>query len=180
MNWSSFWTACGGFFAVVAVIVALWLAKYAQKKKLKLQFSDNVKISTGMGQKTGELVSLNVTNVGNRTVVLARWGIQLKGDYKLLIVPNLPMESLPVPFQNSFAREFPYSLDIEHEVTLYYEKCKFLKAISESCQNNEIEPEQKIIFFVTDSTGKEYCVKSQKKAKEYCAIVNETKKVMQE
>ena len=108
--------------------------------------------------------------------VLTRWGFQLKNNKRMLIVSNLPMDSLPIPFQKQFIREFPYKLDIEQRVTLYYEKCKFIKIISDSCENNELDPEQKIIFYVTDSAGKEYFVKSKKKAKEYCENIKSDKK----
>ena len=131
-------------------------------------FSDDVRIATGLGENVGELVSLDVTNIGNRMTVLIRWGFELKNNEKMIIVSNLPMDSLPVLLQKQFISKFPYNLDIEQQVTLYYEKCKFLKVISDSCQKNELDPNQKIIFYVTDSTGKEYRVKSKKKAKEYC------------
>lgn len=174
MDWMLFWTAfgaiggtLGALATAAAVFVALWQTKYSQKKKLKLVFSDDVKIATGLGENVGELVSLDVTNIGNRMTVLTRWGFQLNDNKKMLIVSNLPMDSLPVLLQKEFIRKFPYKLDIEQRVTLYYEKCKFIKAVSDSCRNNELDPNQKIVFYVTDSTGKEYCAKSQKKVKDF-------------
>ena len=96
-----------------------------------------------MGENVGELVSLDVTNIGNRMTVLIRWGFELKNNEKMIIVSNLPMDSLPVLLQKQFISKFPYNLDIEQQVTLYYEKRKFLKVISDSCQKNELEPNQK-------------------------------------
>ena len=169
-----FWTAfgaiggtLGALATAAAVIVALWQTKYSQRKKLKLVFCDDVKAVTGPGQEVTELVSLNVINTGNRITVLTRWGFLLKGGQRMMIFSNIPIDTLPPLFQTQFKTEFPYKLDVEQRVTLYYEKCLFTKIVSESCQNNELNPERKIVFYVTDSTGKEYFVKSQKRAKEY-------------
>lgn len=56
MDWLLFWTAFGAIGGTIgalatatAVFVALWQTKYSNKKKLKLAFSDDVVIASGLG-----------------------------------------------------------------------------------------------------------------------------------
>ena len=56
MDWNLFWTAfgaIGGTLGAVAttaaVIVALWQTKYANKKRLKVEFSDNIIVVPSQG-----------------------------------------------------------------------------------------------------------------------------------
>lgn len=56
MNWELFWTAfgaiggtLGAIATTAAVIVALWQTKYANKKQLKVEFSDNIVVVPSQG-----------------------------------------------------------------------------------------------------------------------------------
>ena len=56
MNWELFWTAfgaiggtLGAIATTAAVIVALWQTKYANKKQLKVEFSDNIVLVPSQG-----------------------------------------------------------------------------------------------------------------------------------
>lgn len=176
MDWTLFWTAFGaiggtlGAFATAgAVIVALWQTKYAYKKKLKVKFDDVGSAISNSGTKIFEFVSLTVTNVGNRDVVIERWGFDLENKREALIFSEMPINGLPQVVQDAFRSKFPYTLPIEQRTSFYYEKALFMKMIPEYCHNKELNPKKPIRFFVKDSTGRKYYCESAKKAGEYIA-----------
>lgn len=174
-DWNLFWTAFGAIGTVLgsiattaAVIVALWQTRIAYKKKLKLSFDDNTKIMADSGTIIADFVSLSVTNIGNKDIVISSWGFYLKNKSKVKIFSNLPIENLPLLLKNEFITKFPYKLSVEHSTTFYYERRLFLKIIPEYYENGELDADKPIKFYVMDSTGKEYTVKSKRTAKECC------------
>ena len=173
MDWMLFWTAFGAIGGTLgalatfgAIVVALWQTKYAYKKKLKLQFCDNVKIANNSGEIVIELVSLEVTNIGNRDLILHRWGFQIDKHKEIQILSELPMNGIPSHISTAFITKFPYKLEMEHKVTLYYEKKLFVKLLPEH-YNNKKALNKHLECFVKDSTGRKYYVKSDKRIKEY-------------
>lgn len=174
MDWMVFWTAfgaiggsIGALATAAAVIVALWQTKYAYKKKLKLTFCDDVKIASNAGMLITELISLTITNIGNKTILLDSWGFKLKGSKRMKIFTNLPSETIPCQIRSQFTIKTPYELIPEHTVTFYYEKEKFCQVVTQSCENKELDEKQKIKFYVTDSTNTDYFAISTKSAKSY-------------
>lgn len=175
MDWNLFWTAFGAIGGTIgalattaAVIVALWQTKYTHKKKLKLKFDDNTKIMGGSGQLMADMVSMTVTNIGNREVIIDRWGFKLKDNKEIHIFSELSMENTSIYIREALRPKFPYKLALEESVTLYYEKALFLKIVPEYCEKKELNLNDKICFWVKDSTGQKYYVKTDKKAKDYC------------
>ena len=174
MDWGLFWAAFGAIGGTIgalatagAVIVALWQTKYAYKKKLKVKFDDVGSAISNSGNTMFEFVSLTVTNIGNRDVVIERWGFDVKNKRTVLIFSEMPIRGLPQAMQDTFRSKFPYTLQIEQRTSFYYEKDLFMKMIPECCQSGELDPKKPIRFFVKDSTGRKYYCKSTKKAGEY-------------
>ena len=174
MDWMLFWTAfgaIGGTFGAlataIAVIVALWQTKYSSTKKLKINFTDNVTVMGNSGKVVANFVGLTVINVGNRDLIIERWGLKLNNHREALIFSDMPMKGIPAVIQEPFVSKFPHTLPIEHSVTFYYEKTLFQQIVPEYCQNNELSKHKKITFWVKDSTGQKYYCKSPKKACEY-------------
>ena len=82
-QWSLFWDAFGAIGGTVgalataaAVIVALWQTKFSVRKKLKLSFDPHTVVMTPQNQKV-RFVSLTVVNIGNRDVVIQKWGFRV-------------------------------------------------------------------------------------------------------
>ena len=174
MDWMLFWTAFGavggtlGALATAgAVIVALWQTKYAYKKKLKVIFNDKGGVFTTFGDKLFEFVSMTITNVGNREIVIERWGFDLDDGSEMLILSDVPNSEISVYLQEALRSKLPYSLAIEQQVTFYYQKELFIKAVSECCEKGNLLKNKPIVFFAKDSTGKKYCCKTVKNACDY-------------
>ena len=174
MDWMLFWTAFGAIGGTVgalatasAVIVALWQTKYAQKKKLNVKFDDKGLAVSNIGTRLLEFISLTVTNIGNREIIIERWGFELKNKREMLIFSELPMRGIPANLQDSFRNKFPHTLQIEQRTTFYYEKALFLDLVQEHCSRGELDPKKPIRFFAKDTTGHKYYCETAKKAGEY-------------
>ena len=174
MDWMLFWTAFGAIGGTVgalatasAVIVALWQTKYAQKKKLNVKFDDKGLAVSNIGTRLLEFISLTVTNIGNREIIIERWGYELKNKHELLIFSELPMRGIPANLQDSFRNKFPHTLQIEQRTTFYYEKALFLDLVQEHCSRGELDPKKPIRFFAKDTTGRKYYCETAKKAGAY-------------
>ena len=75
MDWNIFsaiFQAFGAIATFLAVLVALWQTKYANRKRLKLSFTEVSQI-IGMKSGTVELATLTVSNIGNRAVTVQNW-----------------------------------------------------------------------------------------------------------
>ena len=168
MDWNLFWNAfgaiggtLGAIATFIAVIVALWQTKYEQKKKLKLSFSDNINVISDNGSISKKYVGVSVSNVGNRQVILKNWGILVDDKSKYVIIPdNSPIGKMIEP-------KLPEKLDIEEQKDLLYQYDLFLKLVNNILEKGQINKNEEISFFVEDSTGKKYIVKTTKKAIEY-------------
>lgn len=95
-NYDLFWTAFAAIGQVVgalatsaAVIVTLWQIRYANRKKVKMRFSDKNVVFSENGNLEFHFVKLTVTNIGNRNIIVRNWGIKVSKKQNLLIVPNV-------------------------------------------------------------------------------------------
>ena len=168
MDWTIFWTAfgaigstIGAFCTAAAVIVALWQTKVSYKKKVKITFTDNITIVSAIATKKHEYVGVTVANIGNREIVINNWGFDLHDGTRMLIVPDAS------PLGRALQVELPHRLAIEESITLYYEKDLFHGVVKESIEKQKLKPDKGITFYVTDSTGNKYTVKTDKKANFY-------------
>lgn len=157
MDWNLFWAAfgaiggtLGALATFVAVIVALWQTKFSYKKKLQLSFSDNITIVPENGNKFYHYVGVTITNIGNRDVVIQNWGFELDDGSQMLIVPDTS------PLGRVLQVKLPYRLQIEEGTTLYCEKTLFHNAISECIEKGKLKENEKIKFYVSDSTTKKH------------------------
>ncbi len=96
-NWDLFWSAFGAIGTTVgsiatsiAIIVALWQTKYSTKKKLKLEFSDNMRIyDISINKLVEEYVGVIVINTGNRDIIVSDWSILMKDNARYRILTEL-------------------------------------------------------------------------------------------
>lgn len=147
-----------------AVAVALWQIKYANKKKLKMQFFKN---NTVVNPSTGDkklYVGMNISNIGNKKVIIMNWGLKLNSNNFLLILTSGFEKDF---FDKAVSKETPVVIEPEESITFFYSKKLFEKMLTEYIEKGEIDRNQKIIFLVHDSTGKAYKTASTMKAKEY-------------
>ena len=167
MDWNLFWTAFGAIGATLgatattaAVIVALWQTKYSQKKKLSLEFTDNFQLYNPNTGASLKFVGLSVTNVGNRKVIIRTWGVHLnEGSAIVMPPPDVKgMEKLAYT-------KLPQVLDVEESIDLQWQIERF-QTFLESNKDN-ICKNKPLVFFVKDSTGKQYTVKTKKNASFY-------------
>lgn len=169
MDWNLFWTAfgaIGGTLGAVAttaaVIVALWQTKYANEKRLKVEFSDNVVIvpSEGDLSQKREYVGITATNIGNRRIKVCSWQVRFPDGHGALIVPDIS------PMGRMLAPAWPVLLEPEEQASQYWEKRLFYAFIkNEVPQYNKKDAH--LLWIVKDSTNKEYKVRSHKTIAEY-------------
>ncbi|MPN59434.1 hypothetical protein SDC9_207155 [bioreactor metagenome] len=92
--WSIVVAAFGAVATFLAVVVALWQTKYANKKKIKLSYTEIATLiqdlSTGKIDNTSyRLSQISITNIGNRKIIITGWGVYFTKDFTLQIVdPN--------------------------------------------------------------------------------------------
>lgn len=168
-DWNLFWSAfgaigttVGSIATAVAVIVALWQTKFNEKKKLRISFSDSSVVYSPYQHSKVDVICLNVVNIGNRTVILVNWGFRhsnKKGSGLIGLNPSI--------LESAYNPKLPHDLPIEATVTLFWEKVFFERAIAEEISCGHLKSNKRVVFFVADSTGKIYTIKTPKAAKHY-------------
>lgn len=170
MNWELFWTAfgaiggtLGAIATTAAVIVALWQAKYANKKQLKVEFSDNIVAVPSQGDlsQKREYVGITVTNIGNRRIKVCNWRVRFPGGRDVLIVQNTFLQKTHEP-------AWPVLLEPEDQASQYWEKRLFYAFIKDEAPKYK-KKNCRLLWIVKDSTNKVYKVRSPKTIAEYFA-----------
>lgn len=148
-------TICGSIATFVAVVVALWQTKYANKKILKLEFREGsyfiVSNSDNVAKKECSCVELNVINIGNRKVIINRFGFQLRNKKECLVL----LDDSDVPIK------LPVEIDVENSKSFVVELSIMKEKLKECVDNNDLMIEDKLVWFVSDSTGKMYLCKTK-------------------
>ena len=160
-NWEMFWQAASAIATTAAVIVALWQTRYQNKKKLKVEFVENMTYILNGGRgivKKNSYFVVNIVNVGNRKVYIEHFGFLGKDKNGLHERVIQPAEPFGKPI------EFPYELDIEQNLSCPLEKLDFLIKLKEG---NLLEEDKKLIFFAKDSTGEFYTCQTPKTLRQY-------------
>lgn len=167
MNWDLFWSAFGAIGGTIgalatagAVIVALWQTKFTQKKKLKLFLNEDITIMTQDSGKCYRYVGITVTNIGNREIIINSWGINMHDGGRIVILKNTS------PIDKLIQVDLPHKLAIEESVDLSYSKKNFFDFLCENIENKKIQINRKLEFYVKDSTGEIYLVKTSQKVEE--------------
>ena len=167
MDWNLFWTAfgaIGGTLGAVAttaaVVVALWQTKYSQKKIIKLAFSDNFQLYNPNTGESVKFIGISVTNIGNRKVIIRTWGVHLK-EGSAIVMPPVDANGI----EKMAYTKLPQTLDLEESIDLQWQKDKF-QLFLEANEDN-IEKSKPLVFYVNDSTGKQYTVKTKENASCY-------------
>ena len=168
-DYNLFWTAfaaigqaVGTIATATAVIVTLWQIKYANRKRLRLSFSDKNVVFSENGNLEFHFVNLMVTNIGNRNVIIKNWGIKVLKKQNLLIVPDTKN-----PIVKMIQKPLPCTLEPEESMDLVYDIKLFLRNLREQVKDGVFSEKDKLTLYVVDSTGKMYFVKSEKTIKKY-------------
>ena len=168
-DYNLFWTAfaaigqaVGAIATAAAVIVTLWQIKYANRKRLRLSFSDKNVVFSENGNLEFHFVNLTVTNIGNRNVIIKSWGIKVSKKQNLLIVPDIKN-----PIVKMIQKPLPCTLEPEESMDLVFDIKLFLKNLREQVKDGVFSEKDKLTLYVADSTGKIYFTKSEKTIKEY-------------
>ncbi|MCH5250884.1 MAG: hypothetical protein J1E98_13165 [Lachnospiraceae bacterium] len=154
--------AVGAIATAAAVIVTLWQIKYANRKRLRLSFSDKNVVFSENGNLEFHFVSLTVTNIGNRNVIIKNWGIKVSKKQNLLIVPDIKN-----PIVKMIQKPLPCTLAPEESMDLVFDIKLFLRNLREQIKDGVFSEKDKLTLYVVDSTGKMYFVKSEKTIKKY-------------
>ena len=169
MDWNLFWTAFGAIGGTVgavattaAVIVALWQTKYANRKKLKVEFSDNIVVVPSQEDllHKREYVGVSVTNIGNRRAKVCNWQVCFPDGNSFLISQDTS------PIGKILSPPWPVLLEPEEQASQYWEKRLFYTLIREEAPKYK-KKKCYISWIVKDSTNKKYKVRSQKTIAEY-------------
>ena len=144
----------GAVATTAAVMVALWQTKYSQKKIIKLGFSDNFQLYNPNTGESVKFIGISVTNTGNRKVIIRTWGVHLKEG-----------SAIVMPIEKMVYTKLPQTLDLEESIDLQWQKDKFQLFLKANEDN--IEKSKPLVFYVNDSTGKQYTVKTKKNASCY-------------
>ena len=166
-----FWTAfgaiggtIGAFATAAAVVVALWQTKHSEKKSLKLTFCDSMRL---MG--TDEyFISLSITNIGNRKVIIDKWGFYYHNK-KIGLLNVIPTEIC-----KSINPTLPTNLDSELRISLFFEQKTFVAELEKGVIEGKFESNKKVNIFAMDTTGKYYFVKSSKSVAQMISDFNRT------
>ncbi len=157
-------TGLGVIATFSAVVVALWQTKYANKKKLKCKFiKDNTVVNPSTGDKK-LYIGMDISNIGNKRVIVTGWKIKLKDNHFLLIMTSGFENDL---FDKMVSIKTPVTMEPEDNITFFYSRELFKDLIAEYIAKGEIDSNKKIDFVVNDSTGKTYKCKSLEIAKKY-------------
>ena len=159
-----FWTAfgaiggtLGAIATFIAVIVALWQTKFSESKKLKLSFSNSMVLFDPLSiLPKQQFIQLSVTNTGNRNIIISKWGFMFhKKDMHAILGIN---QSITVQQLN---QELPYMLEKENSLQLYWERDHFIASLKDGVDRHLLQKNRKLTFFICDSTGKIYIIKTK-------------------
>lgn len=168
-DWNLFWTAfsaigqaVGAIATAIAVIVTLWQIRYANRKKVKLRFSDRNVVFSKNGELDFHFVNLTVTNIGNRRIIVRNWGMKVSKKQNFIIVQDIAN-----PILKMLQKPLPCTLEPEESMDLIFDIKLFLKNLREQVEEGNFSVEDKLTLYVVDSAGKEYYKKSDKTIKKY-------------
>ncbi len=145
-----------------AVFVALWQTKYNNRKKIKLNFTDDMKIASTMSNEFLNYVALQVINIGNRKVIIQNWGISLKNKHYLLFMPEIIND----PILKQINTKTPVEINIENSVNFCFPLESFRKILKDHLDKGLFNEKEHLVFKVNDSVGKTYTLKINKTVKE--------------
>ncbi len=156
-------SALGAIATFAAVLVALWQTKYANKKKLKCSFIDKNMVVNPQNYDKKLYVTMSISNIGNKKIIINNWGIKLKDSFLLILTEGFENDS----FDKVVSVKTPYILEPEEQITFFYAKDLYIRLINENIKNGSINPNKRIRFVIHDSTGKSYITKSKLTADKY-------------
>ena len=131
-------SATGASATFAAVVVALWQTKYANKKKLKCSFIERNTVVDPQNYDKKLYVTMRISNIGNKKVVINNWGIKLKDSFILILTEGFERDS----FDEVVSVKTPYILEPEEQITFFYAKDLFIRLINENIKNGSINPKR--------------------------------------
>lgn len=107
------------------------------------------------GRKTESYVELEIVNVGNRKVIISRYGMILEGNTFIIAFPEeTEMNNISKPIE----------LEVEECARIEWKKSEFVVQLQERCK---ISDNSKVTLFVQDTTGMMYTYETPKKRMQY-------------
>jgi len=120
-------------------------------------FNEDITIVQQNTKAFYQYVGITITNIGNRDIVIKSWGFKLHSGERVVIIKDTS------PIANLIQIDLPHKLAIEESIDLTYNKKFFLEILKENINTEKIRQDQKLEFYVVDTTGKVYIVKTTKK-----------------
>ncbi|MCL2544657.1 MAG: hypothetical protein FWE77_01930 [Clostridia bacterium] len=165
--WSLIISAVAAVATFAAVIVALWQTKYANRKRVKLKSSTQALLPV-ITMETGSKVlsetlsqCVDITNIGNRDIVIDGFSIEFSRDFMLQIVD----------FMNIINPQLPIKIAAEERERLQVDFPSLCEMILKN-KKTIGKFDKKLKFCITDSTGKKYRIKSNRTIENILALQN--------
>ena len=166
VNWdavSAVGTLAGAIATFVAVFVALFQAKIANRKKLKLSFSDNHMVieTTNRSKESGPYLWVSAVNIGNRDVTIQNWFIQVNKNLSYFVKSNM---DLP------FMARLPAKIRPEDKIDLAILLKDLIEILQKDKERNSLNMNEKLRVVLYDTAGKAYKIESKRTLREYLEV----------
>lgn len=116
-----------------AVLVALWQTKYANRKKLKSYFSGDNTIVNPNSYTTKNYVGMNITNIGNKKVILSSWEIITNRNEIIMILTDASMFSNSDYFDKAIVKKNTIHIRCRRKCMLYVSQRNVFKSCQDKC-----------------------------------------------
>jgi len=159
----TFWTALSAISTFLLVVVVLFMplrqgGALWQRKKLKIRFSQSIGAVDFI--RTFKCWSLEMSNVGNRKIVVEQIYIPLLGKEKYLFIPGTSrFKSL----------QLPCKIDVKNQESFLIEDKQFSESFKELLEQNKVKRRTKIIIVIEDTAGKRYSYKTKYRVEDLMA-----------
>ena len=143
-----------------AVLCTMLLSIRNNKPRFKYIFSDNTRLIANNGDNFERLyISLNISNVGNRTAKISAWGVHSKKQLSFLLSAN-------DVYAKTAMRKNRDLIEPGDDITLYFEYDKFCEIIKKMVTESYIKINEDIELFVRDNYGNEALIKTGIRARD--------------
>ncbi len=124
VNWGSVADWASGLGSLSAAIVALYLAKWSQR--IKLRGYCGLRTAIGGGGPTAELVFINVTNIGTRATIVGNLGMRVGLIKKRFAIIPMPKDqySVGIPYPIADGEQAHWAMPLDEKKTWLLELCE--------------------------------------------------------
>ena len=153
------WQALSAIATFLAVLVALYQTRIANKKKLKIKFIDNVKIISSLAKNIDELIDFTIINTVNKNITIRQILLYHTKEDSTLLLTDLCKYNLN--------NKLPKKIKPENSIDIYFERRMFLNLIKKMLEEDPKLKNKKLKFIIKDSVERQYTTKTKKTYNDY-------------